>query len=89
MGYLAATGLMHGFGHERLCQLFFLLLYMIAAGLEDGEVAEQYFSRSNALASAIRHASVFHRRQAIAQYAYHTDQFETYANLSKFLVNHY
>ncbi|KAF9060755.1 hypothetical protein BDP27DRAFT_1236292, partial [Rhodocollybia butyracea] len=44
---------------------------------------------SNALASAICHASIFHRRQAIAQNAYHTDQFEAYANLSKFLVNHY
>ncbi|KAJ3924409.1 MAG: hypothetical protein NXY57DRAFT_881555, partial [Lentinula lateritia] len=89
MGYLPAIGTMHGYAHERACQLNFLLLYQTGAGLEDGETCEQYFSKSNALASAIRHASIFHRRQMITEYAYHTDNFETYGNLSKFLRNHY
>ncbi|KAJ3912126.1 hypothetical protein F5877DRAFT_54492 [Lentinula edodes] len=89
MGYLPVVGTMHGYAHERACQLNFLLLYQTGAGLEDGETCEQYFSKSNALASAIRHASVFHRRQMITEYAYHTDNFETYGNLSKFLQNHY
>ncbi|KAJ3871408.1 hypothetical protein F5051DRAFT_463789 [Lentinula edodes] len=89
MGYLPAVGTMHGYAHERACQLNFLLLYQNGAGLEDGETSEQYFSKSNSLASATRHASVFHRRQMITEYAYHTDNFETYGNLSKFLRNHY
>ncbi|KAJ3806841.1 hypothetical protein F5876DRAFT_90874 [Lentinula aff. lateritia] len=89
MGYLPAVGTMHGYAHERACQLNFLLLYQSGAGLEDGETSEQYFSKSNSLASATRHASVFHRRQMITEYAYHTDNFETYGNLSKFLRNHY
>ncbi|KAJ4477074.1 hypothetical protein C8R41DRAFT_983264 [Lentinula lateritia] len=55
------------------------------AGLE----AEQYFSKSNSLASATRHASIFHRRQMITEYAYHTNNFKTYGNLTKFLGNHY
>ncbi|KAJ3847695.1 hypothetical protein EV368DRAFT_76572 [Lentinula lateritia] len=89
MGYLPAVGTMHGYAHERACQLNFLLLYQSGAGLEDGETSEQYFSKSNSLASATRHASIFHRRQMITEYAYHTDNFETYGNLSKFLRNHY
>ncbi|KAJ3884618.1 hypothetical protein GG344DRAFT_71193 [Lentinula edodes] len=81
MGYLPAVGTMHGYAHERACQLNFLLLYQTGAGLEDGETSEQYFSKSNSLASATRHASIFHRRQMITEYAYHTDNFETYGNL--------
>ncbi|KAJ3913715.1 hypothetical protein F5877DRAFT_93080 [Lentinula edodes] len=84
-----AVGTMHGYAHERACQLNFLLLYQTGTGLEDGETSEQYFSKSNSLASATRHASIFHRRQMITEYAYHTDNFETYGNLSKFLRNHY
>ncbi|KAJ7911697.1 hypothetical protein B0H13DRAFT_2328079 [Mycena leptocephala] len=44
---------------------------------------------SNALSRSTRYASVFHRRQSIATYMAHVDNFETYANLSKFLVNNY
>ncbi|KAF8829597.1 hypothetical protein HHX47_DHR3000651 [Lentinula edodes] len=89
MGYLPAVETMHGYAHERACQLNFLLLYQTGAGLEDGETSEQYFSKSNSLASATRHASIFHHRQMITEYAYHTNNFETYGNLSKFLRNHY
>ncbi|KAJ3918492.1 hypothetical protein F5877DRAFT_67325 [Lentinula edodes] len=89
MGYLPAVGTMHGYAHEWACQLNFLLLYQTGTGLEDGETSEQYFSKSNALASATRHASIFHRRQMITEYAYHTNNFETYGNLTKFLRNHY
>ena len=52
-------------------------------GLEDLEGGERYFSKSNALASSIRHASVFHRKQKIVEFAKHMDQNETYQNLSK------
>ncbi|KIK64788.1 hypothetical protein GYMLUDRAFT_160896, partial [Collybiopsis luxurians FD-317 M1] len=71
------------------CQLSFLLLYVNGAGLKDGETNEQYFSKSNALASATRHTSQFHCCQMISEYAYHNDNFETYPNLSRFLYSHY
>lgn len=87
--YIPALMMMHGYGHERACQLAFMLLYVAGAGLEDLETCERYFSKSNALAAVTRHASIFHRRQAIAEYAYHTDTFETYGNLSKFIYNNY
>lgn len=80
---------MHGHAHARACQLNFLLLYIVGAGLEDGEVPERYFSKLNAVAGGVRHASTFHRRQMLAQFAYHNDNFETYGNLSKFLYNNY
>ncbi|KAJ3859383.1 hypothetical protein EV359DRAFT_75631 [Lentinula novae-zelandiae] len=47
MGYLPAVGTMHGYAHERACQLNFLLLYQTGAGLEDGETSEQYFSKNH------------------------------------------
>ncbi|KAJ7835428.1 hypothetical protein B0H13DRAFT_2240085 [Mycena leptocephala] len=53
------------------------------------EGCERFFSKSNALSRSTRYASVSHRRQSIATYMAHVDNFETYANLSKFLVNNY
>lgn len=88
-GCKALVGLFHGHAHNRLCQLSNLGTYVLGMGLEDLEGCERLFSSSNDLASIIRHASIFHRRQAIAQFAYHRDNFETYANLSKFLVENY
>ncbi|KAL0567522.1 hypothetical protein V5O48_014471 [Marasmius crinis-equi] len=82
-------GILHGHAHNRLCQLLFLLIYVLGAGLENLEGCERYFSKSNALASVTRHASKFHRRQAITEYARHNDNFEVYANLSKLLRGNY
>ncbi|KAJ3779889.1 hypothetical protein GGU10DRAFT_280185, partial [Lentinula aff. detonsa] len=41
-------GLLHGYAHNRLCQLSFLMLYIYGAGIEDLEVCERFFSHSNA-----------------------------------------
>ncbi|KAK1236160.1 hypothetical protein PQX77_000591 [Marasmius sp. AFHP31] len=82
-------GLLHAHAHNRLCQLDFLMTYVRGAGLEDLEVLERLFSQSNALASATRHASIFHRRQMISLWMQHHDNFEAYANLSKFIYNNY
>ncbi|KAJ7573296.1 hypothetical protein C8J56DRAFT_1008355 [Mycena floridula] len=87
--YTSLVGLFHGYSHNRLCQLLRLVLYLDGMGLEDFETCERYFSASNGLATAIRHASIFHRHQAISEYACHYDSFHTYANLSTFLVNNY
>ncbi|KAJ3831964.1 hypothetical protein F5878DRAFT_548847, partial [Lentinula raphanica] len=82
-------GLLHGYAHNRLCQLSFLMLYINGAGIEDLEVCERYFSQSNALAPVTRYMSSFWRCQAIANYAYHRDNFESYANLSRFIYSNY
>ncbi|KAJ3965393.1 hypothetical protein EV361DRAFT_966865 [Lentinula raphanica] len=82
-------GLLHGYAHNRLCQLSFLMLYINGAGIEDLEVCERYFSQSNALAPVTRYMSKFRRRQAIANYAYHRDNLESYPNLSRFIHSNY
>ncbi|KAJ7600188.1 hypothetical protein C8J56DRAFT_767981 [Mycena floridula] len=87
--YTSLIGLFHGYSHNRLCQLLKLVLYLEGMGLEDFETCERFFSSSNSLATTIRHASIFHRRQAITEYVRHHDAFHTYANLSTFLVNNY
>ncbi|KAJ7576036.1 hypothetical protein C8J56DRAFT_1007616 [Mycena floridula] len=87
--YTSIVGLFHGYGHNRICQLIRLVLYLRGMGLEDFEACERFFAGSNSLATAIRHASIFHRRQAITEYVRHYDSFHTYANISTFLVNNY
>ncbi|KAJ3724216.1 hypothetical protein DFJ43DRAFT_1003285 [Lentinula guzmanii] len=82
-------GLLHGYAHNCLCQLSFLLLYINGAGIEDLKVCERYFSHSNALAPVTRYMSKFRRRQAISNYVYHRDNLETYHNLSRFLYSNY
>ncbi|KAJ7885489.1 hypothetical protein B0H14DRAFT_3082271 [Mycena olivaceomarginata] len=83
------VGSFHGHAHNRLCQLSFLATYVPGMGLEDLEGCERFFSKSNALARSTRYASIFHRRQTITTYLAHTDVYDTYANLSTFLVNNY
>lgn len=86
--FLPVVGAMHGYAHERLCQLLFLILYIVGVGIEDGEGSERYFAMSNALAAITRHQSRFHRRQAISEYIYYND-LQTYSNLSKFIYGNY
>ncbi|KIK04381.1 hypothetical protein K443DRAFT_130861 [Laccaria amethystina LaAM-08-1] len=79
----------HGHAHNRLCQLHYLATYVKGLGLEDLKGGERFFSKSNVLAASIHHASIFHRKQKIIEFAKHMDQNETYQNLSQFLVNNY
>ncbi|KAG2111904.1 uncharacterized protein F5147DRAFT_744601 [Suillus discolor] len=72
-----------------LCQLNHLATYVNSLGLEDSEGCERTFSKSNALASSVQYASIFHRRQAIANYFQHNNDYEIYTNLSTFLYNNY
>jgi hypothetical protein len=83
LNHTSLVGAFHGHAHQRLCQLDHLATYVDGLGLEDLEGCKQTFSKSNALASTVRYASVFHRRQAIANYFQHNDEYEVYANLSK------
>ncbi|KAI6034650.1 hypothetical protein BKA83DRAFT_4470170 [Pisolithus microcarpus] len=89
LNYTSLINAFHGHAHNRLCQLDNLTTYVEGLGLEDLEGCERAFSKSNALASSTRYASIFHRRQAIAYYFEHSDEMEVYANLTKFLLNNY
>ncbi|KAG6874615.1 hypothetical protein C0992_007271 [Termitomyces sp. T32_za158] len=76
-------GSFHGHAHNRLCQLSFLAKYIKGLGLEDLEGCERFFSKSNALASSTRHASIFHRKQKIYEFVKHMDKTDTYQALSQ------
>ncbi|KIM58061.1 hypothetical protein SCLCIDRAFT_28331 [Scleroderma citrinum Foug A] len=89
LNYTSLINASHGHAHNRLCQLDNLTTYVEGLGLEDLEGCEQAFSKSNALASSIQYASIFHRRQAIAYYFEYNNEMEVYANLTKFLLNNY
>ncbi|KAJ7270013.1 hypothetical protein B0H12DRAFT_997107, partial [Mycena haematopus] len=88
-GFRSLVGAFHGHGHDRLCQLENLMTYVRGVGTEPLEGCEGYFSKSNALAPTTRHATRFHRQQAITTYMQHTDAFETYHGLSLLLCNKY
>jgi len=83
LNYKALVGSFHGHAHNRLCQLSYLATYVKGMGLEDLEGCERFFSKSNALASSLRYASVFHRQQKMVEFMKHMDNLETYQNLSK------
>ncbi|KAJ3769675.1 hypothetical protein FB446DRAFT_648232 [Lentinula raphanica] len=87
--FASLVGAFHGHAHSRLCQTSHLCTYINGVGLEHLEQCEPWFSASNELASTVRHMSTFHRRQAIARYCYHQDNFEAYSRLSKFIVDNY
>lgn len=81
--FKALVGAFHGHAHNRICQLTNLATYVEGLVLEDLEGCEHFFSKSNALASAVRYASACHRQQKITLYMSHIDAFETQHNLSK------
>ncbi|KAF8158738.1 hypothetical protein K438DRAFT_1909998 [Mycena galopus ATCC 62051] len=80
--FRALVGAFHGHGHNRRCAVK-------GVGTEALEGCELFFSKSNALASTTRHASRFHRQQAITTYLKHTDTFDTYQGLAGLLCNKY
>ena len=79
--YVSLVGAFHGLGHGRMCQTENLTTYVKGVGAETLEGCETYFSKSNALASTTRHATRFHRQQAIVNYMKHTDAFDTFHGL--------
>ncbi|KAI5985463.1 hypothetical protein EDD15DRAFT_2175880 [Pisolithus albus] len=87
--YTSLVPAFHGYAHRRLCQLRFLARYVDGMGLEDLEGCEHMFSKTNGLASAVRYASAFHRRQAIPAYIAHNDEHEVYQNLTTMILNNY
>ncbi|KAJ8584888.1 hypothetical protein M405DRAFT_853850 [Rhizopogon salebrosus TDB-379] len=63
-------------------------MYIKGTGHSEGEGCEHIFSSSNELARSTRHATPFHRHQAIEQHFAFWDD-DKYAALSTFLRNHY
>ncbi|TFK46287.1 hypothetical protein OE88DRAFT_1638591, partial [Heliocybe sulcata] len=87
-GIQFVVGAFHGHAHNRGCQLRWHPLYVTGAGRTDFEGCEHVFSSSNAIASRTRHASRFHRHQAIDEhYMFWND--DKYSLLSNYIVNHY
>jgi len=80
--YKVLVGSFHGHAHNHLCQTNFLVTYVKGMGLKDLEGCECFFSKSNALASSICYASIFHQKQKIVEYMKHIDQFETSQKIS-------
>jgi hypothetical protein len=76
------VGAFHGHAHNRLCQVKWHPLFVEGTGHFDGEGCEHIFSSSNDEARSTRHATWFHRRQAIEEHFYHWDQ-DKYAALGK------
>lgn len=76
------VGSFHGHAHNRRCQLDWHPMYITGIGRTEGEGCEQVFSSSNDLARATRHASHFHRHQAIEDHFIFWNQ-DKYASLSK------
>ncbi|KIJ57433.1 hypothetical protein HYDPIDRAFT_178172 [Hydnomerulius pinastri MD-312] len=62
------VGSFHGHAHNRRCQLDWHPMYITGAGRTEGEGCEHVFSSSNELARTTRHATRFHRHQAIEEH---------------------
>ncbi|KAG2336445.1 hypothetical protein BDR05DRAFT_978790 [Suillus weaverae] len=88
LNYTLLVGAFHRHAHKWLCQLDHLAMYVPGLGLEDLETCEHTFSKSNALASTMCYASIFHHQQGITCYFEHNDDYEVYANLY-FLYHNY
>ncbi|KZT26423.1 hypothetical protein NEOLEDRAFT_1198259 [Neolentinus lepideus HHB14362 ss-1] len=78
----------HGYAHNRLCQLKNHLLYNPGTGIEDLETLECIFSRSNAVARTVRHATRFHWMQYIDLHFRQQDE-NSYEALGKFIFDNY
>lgn len=79
---------MHGYAHNRACQLSHHPIYYDGAGLEDFEGCERVFSASNECARTTRHATPFHRHQAIDLHFQQWDS-DKYESLGNFIHNNY
>ncbi|KZT18098.1 hypothetical protein NEOLEDRAFT_1031975, partial [Neolentinus lepideus HHB14362 ss-1] len=82
------VGAFHGHAHNRGCQLRWHPTYVSGTGRSDFEGCERVFSSSNAIASGTRHASRFHRHQAIDEHLMFWNH-DKYALFTTYITNHY
>ncbi len=85
-GVQFVVGLFYGHAHNCECQLYNLPTYKTGMGLSALENCELYFSKSNALASVVRHSTMFHQHQTMSSYFQHMDQIETFQQWSKYFA---
>lgn len=79
---------LHGYGHNRHCQLGHQVLYCEGAGLSDFEQCERFFSACNLVATLTRHSTAFHRHQFLDIHFRHWNK-EKISNLGRFILDHY
>ena len=79
---------MHGYAHNRLCQLSYHPKYVKGAGIEDFETCERTFSISNNCAGISRYTTAFHRLQLIDTHFADSDSARRLA-VGKFIYNNY
>lgn len=79
---------MHGYAHNRACQLGHHPKYITGTGLEDFETCERVFSASNECARLSRHATRFHRHQSIDAHFQQWDR-DKYASIGTFIRGNY
>jgi hypothetical protein len=79
---------MHGYAHNRKCQLGHHPKYTSGAGIEDFETCERLFSISNNCASISRYATRFHRHQILDTHFSDSDHAHRLA-IGRFLYNNY
>jgi hypothetical protein len=79
---------MHGYAHNRACQLSHHPKYVDGAGIEDFETCERFFSISNNCAGITRHATPFHRHQLLDTHFRDHDE-SLRMNLGKFIYTKY
>jgi hypothetical protein len=83
-GLRCVLGTFHGYGHNRSCFVKHQASMVGGMGLEDFEGCEPTFKESNSLASTTRHASQFHRHQAIEEFFAFYDE-DKYAALGMYI----
>jgi hypothetical protein len=79
---------MHGYAHNRKCQLTYHPRYKKGAGLEDFETCERFFSLSNNCAGITRYTTAFHRLQLLDNHFSDSDDSRR-LSLGKFIFNNY
>jgi hypothetical protein len=79
---------MHGYAHNRACQLSHHPKYTEGAGIEDFETCERIFSVSNNCAGISRCATAFHRHQLIDTHFHDSNESRLLA-LGKFIYDNY
>lgn len=85
LNFRLMVGAFHGHAHNRLCQLSWHPLYIKGTGNSEGEGCEHVFSSSNNQARNTRHASRFHRLQAIHEHFSFWDE-DKYASLGMIFI---
>ncbi|KAH8824474.1 hypothetical protein DL96DRAFT_1453307, partial [Flagelloscypha sp. PMI_526] len=89
LGLRCCVGAFHGHAHNRICQLKYLISYIVEAGIDPLETCESAFAVTNAAARAVRYSTAFHRSQLLNELYKHENFHTSYGNISSFIVGKY